>query len=291
MRQRWYQASRTRASTGNPGLKHLLAVLIACSGLAASTRALAWGAEGHRLIAQLAEKQLSAAARVEIARLLSLESGATLQSVSTWADEVRSPSTAAWHYINFPRGGACDFAGAPLCIEGMCVVAAIERQAAVLDSSASDEVKLKALKYITHFVADVHQPLHAGYADDRGGNSFQVQAFGRGMNLHSVWDSGLIANWPGGSSMLLAAAAAEADAGTDAAAGNAGAAAARGSDGGVGAARWAEESCRIVGSGGFYPDGHKLDGSYTQAWTPVVVHQLAVAGRRLATLLNAALAK
>lgn len=252
-------------------------------------QALAWGADGHRLIAQLADKRLSPVARAEVERLLSLEPGATLETTSTWADEVRSPSTAAWHYVNFPRGGACDFAAVPLCIDGMCVVSAIERQAAMLASGASDEVKLKALKYVVHFVADVHQPLHAGYADDRGGNSYQVQAFGRGVNLHSVWDSGLIANWPGGGSVLLAAA--EADAGTDAVVGNAAAAAARGPDSGVGAARWAEESCRIVGSGGFYPDGHKLDGSYTQAWAPVVVHQLSVAGRRLAALLNAALAK
>ena len=51
-----------------------------------------------------------------------------------------------------------------------------------------------ALKYVVHFVADVHQPLHAGYAEDRGGNTYQVQAFGRGTNLHALWDTGLIQN-------------------------------------------------------------------------------------------------
>jgi hypothetical protein len=63
-----------------------------------------------------------------------------------------------------------------------------------LASSASDREAPDALKYVVHLVADVHQPLHAGYADDRGGNTYQVQALGRGTNLHALWDSGLIEN-------------------------------------------------------------------------------------------------
>ena len=271
--------SRTGPSRGS-----LLAAIALVAAAVAPQQALAWGADGHRIVAQLADKQLSPNARAEVERLLSLEPGATLETVSTWADEVRSPSTAAWHYVNFPRGGACDFAAVPLCIDGMCVVSAIERQAAVLASGASDEVKLKALKYITHFVADVHQPLHAGYAEDRGGNRFQVQAFGRGTNLHAVWDSALIANWPGGRSALLAAAAAAAEAGAGSAVEKGGG----GAGGRVGAARWAEESCRIVSSGGFYPAGHKLDAEYAQRWAPALAHQLASSGRRLADLLSSA---
>ncbi|MBE0548114.1 MAG: S1/P1 nuclease [Rubrivivax sp.] len=235
-----------------------------------SMQAYAWGAEGHRLVATIAERQLSPAAKSAVAQLLALEPGATLESISTWADEVRSPATAAWHYVNFPRGGPCQYDAAPICIEGFCVVVAIERQAAVLASNAPDDVRLRALKYVVHLVADVHQPLHGGYADDRGGNSVQLQAFGRGTNLHALWDSGLIANWPGGVSALLAAVEADRPM-TDMA---------------VAPATWAEESCRAVGTEGFYPASHKLDAEYAQRWSQTLVRQLAAAGSRLALVLN-----
>ena len=65
--------------------------------------ALAWGAQGHQTIAAMAAAQLSAEAKLEVDRLLALEPGATMASLSTWADERRSPTTAPWHYVNFPR--------------------------------------------------------------------------------------------------------------------------------------------------------------------------------------------
>lgn len=166
-------------------------VLLAVAA-ASPLQAVGWGAEGHRLIAELAQTRLTAVAQAEVDRLLALEPGATLISVATWADEVRSPATAAWHYVNLPRDAACRFTADQSCINGQCVVGAIERQINLLASKQSDEVRLQALKYVTHLVADVHQPLHAGFADDRGGNDYQVQDFGRGSNLHAVWDSGLI---------------------------------------------------------------------------------------------------
>jgi hypothetical protein len=139
-------------------------------------------------------------------------------------------------------------------------------------SSAPDAQRLKALKYLVHFVADVHQPLHAAYADDRGGNLYQVQGFGRGTNLHAVWDVGLIEQWPGGLSALTSAVASVA-------------LALEASE----PPSWAEESCRIVAADGFYPYGHKIDGAYVQGMTPVVKDRLAAAGRRLARLLNESL--
>ena len=227
------------------------------------------------MVARLALAQLSPAADTEVARLLALEPGATLESVSTWADETRAAGTAPWHYVNFPHGGVCSYDAASLCAGGHCVVGAIERQVAVLASASPDEERLRALKYVVHFVGDVHQPLHAGYADDKGGNSYQLQAFGRGTNLHSLWDSGLIKNWPGGPAALFDAAAA--DKSSKSAAG--------------GPVSWAEESCRIVGQDGFYPETHKLEPDYPQRWAPTLVHQLAEAGNRLATVLNGALGK
>jgi hypothetical protein len=245
----------------------VLALAAACLSLV-SQAALAWGADGHRLVATVAEGMLTPTARSEINRLLALEPGATLASISTWADEVRNPATAAWHYVNFPREGSCTYNAEQLCPGGACVVSAIERQAAVLGSAEPDVDRLRALKYVVHFVGDIHQPLHAGYADDRGGNSYQLQAFGRGSNLHSVWDSGLIRNWPGGLPALQAAVEADSAAGGGTAQG------------------WAEISCRIVATAGFYPPTHQLEADYPDKWNGSVVHQLSLASRRLAETLN-----
>ena len=241
----------------------------------ASPNAVAWGGDGHRLIADVADKQLSVPAKTEVDRLLALEPGATLASISTWADETRNPSTAAWHYVNLPRDSDCHYEPDTSCAHGACVVAAIDAQVAVLASNASDEQRLKALKYIVHFVGDVHQPLHAGFADDRGGNSFQLQAFGRGTNLHALWDSALIQQWPGGLPALRAAVDAEK---TDV-------------DSSVAPRLWAEASCRVVNTAGFYPEVHKLPEAYGRQWSPTLVTQLAFAGRRLAALLNQALVR
>jgi len=165
--------------------RFLVAAVLTCAALI-PLNANAWGSEGHRLIAEVAESQLTATARAEVNRLLALEPGSTLGSISTWADEHRSPATAALHYVNFPRGGGCRYEPGQNCVNGACVVGAIERQTAVLASNAPDEARLKALKHVVHFVADVHQPLHAGFADDAGGNTYQLQAFRRGTNLHAL---------------------------------------------------------------------------------------------------------
>ena len=155
--------------------------------------AIAWGSQGHQVIAGLALEQLTPKARAEVDRLLAREPGETLVSISTWADEHKNPVTARWHYVNFPRD-SCTFDAERDCPDGQCLVAAIRRQAAILASSAKDEQRLIALKYLAHLVGDLYQPLHAGYLDDRGGNSYQLQAFKRGSNLHALWDSGLIKN-------------------------------------------------------------------------------------------------
>ena len=203
--------------------------------LLAST-AHAWGTQGHQVIANIAQAQFTAKTKAEIDKLLALEPGETLASISTWADEHRNPTTGAWHYINFPKN-TCSYDAARDCPDGNCVVTAIDRQLAVLASEAPADKRLIALKYVVHFVADIHQPLHAGYAEDRGGNSYQLQAFMRGSNLHALWDVGLIKNLDLSNEALTAKLLVK-----PVAAGT------------FNAASVAEESCRIVGTPGFYPD-------------------------------------
>lgn len=253
-------------------LRRASVAILCATVISVPTLARAWGAEGHRIIARLAEVQLTPAAKSEVDRLLSIEPGADLASISTWADETRSPSAAAWHYVNLPRDADCQYDAARDCPDGKCVVGAIERQRKVLMSSAPDAQRLKALKYLVHLVADIHQPLHAAYADDKGGNLYQVQAFGRGTNLHAIWDVALIEQWPGGPLALSSAVAAVAPASVPS-----------------GPTQWAEESCRTVAADGFYPAGHKIGIAYARDMAPVLKERLAAAGRRLAQLLNESL--
>jgi len=245
----------------------LLAVALAS---VVATSAMAWGGHGHRIVATIAASQLTPKARAEVDRMLAVEVGATLATISTWADETRNRTTASWHYVNFPRD-SCTYSAQRDCPDGNCVVEAINKQLAILASNEPDDKRLNALKYVVHFVADIHQPLHAGYADDRGGNTYQIQAFGRGTNLHALWDSGLIEN----AGLDAAAAANWLKARTD-------------QVGQPSAAQMAEESCRIVGMPGFYAD-RKVGQDYVERFTPVTERQLRVAGARLAWVLNEAL--
>lgn len=237
------------------------------------TSAFAWGSDAHRLIAQVALERLSPAARIEVDRLLSLEDGATLASLSVWADQHRSPATAAWHYVNLPKG-ECHYVESRDCPDGKCVVAAIERQAERLRTVASDEARLLALKYVVHLVADVHQPLHAGRAIDKGGNKFQVHAFGHGTNLHALWDSDLIEARPGGPvALMLSLQNAKEPRRT------------------VKPEDWAEESCSVVESEGFYPATRSVGALYALRWDATLRQRLSDAAYRLAWVLNVALVR
>lgn len=238
-----------------------------------SAAAQAWGADAHRLVAQLAQTQLTPAARTEVDRLLAFEAGGTLVSIATWADEVRGRSTAKWHYVDLP-GEDCSYVRLRDCADGACVIAAIEAQTSILKSSQSDVVRLRALKFVVHLVADVHQPLHASSHGDKGGGRFQVRAFGRGTNLHALWDSSMVLHRPGGLAKLavdaqLSPSSASADDSRPAA--------------------WAQESCRIANSPGFYPGERLIDQAYVDQWDATLALRLGLAARRLSGLLNASL--
>jgi hypothetical protein len=237
----------------------------------AAADAFAWGRTGHRTIALAAEAELTPAARTGIARLLALEPGATLASISTWADEQRDRDTARWHFVNFPEA-TCAYVPARDCPGGACVVGAGQKQIGILQSAVGDAEKLAALKYVVHFVADVHQPLHAGRARDKGGNTVQLQAFGRGTNLHALWDTGLVEHLGLDEAALAAklltlpkppASAAPARMLVEA----------------------AEESCAIANLPGFYPP-RTVGENYVEWAAPHVMNRLRAAGSRLAELLN-----
>lgn len=151
-----------------------------------------------------------------------------------------------------------------------CLVEALKRQEAILGNRlASPEDRELALKYVVHLIGDSHQPLHAGYGDDKGGNTYQVRWDGRGSNLHHVWDTGMIQTF--GLDTRALAKQVETDA----------------ADVGTGGdvVEWVNESAALVASPGFYPP-RKVPVSYVETWRPVVEKRLMQAGLRLAATLN-----
>lgn len=153
---------------------------------------LAWGRVAHRACSKLAESRLSPQARVLVRELL--EPGESLADASTWADENSReiPGSAAWHYVNVPVSH--DHYSPRDCRPSGCVVSKIaEFRAVLLDPRASRAKRRTALRFLVHFIEDVHQPLHVADRDDRGGNALQLR-FGRydATNLHQLWDTGLL---------------------------------------------------------------------------------------------------
>ena len=245
--------------------------------------AWAWGPLGHRLVARLAEPQLTPAASAEVRRLLATEQVHSLADVANWADDLRKRDpvlgrrSAKWHYVNLD-GDDCRFIAARDCPGGDCVVEALRGQAAILaDRSRSDAERLQALKFVVHFTGDIHQPLHAGYARDRGGNDVQLNHRGKGSNLHALWDGTLLNSRGLGETTYywrlrapgkpLPAHGYSPDA----------------------PAAWAEQSCAIVRQPGFYPPSARIGDDYLMRHRPIAERQLQRAGTRLAAVLNASL--
>jgi hypothetical protein len=252
----------------------LLVSMLLC---AVPATASAWSPSGHRIVAELAEEQIAASTRVQIRHLLGVSGTTSLADVSNWADDIRDdPShreyrraTARLHFVNF-TDSRCHFDLPKACPNGQCAVAAIQRYAAILgDSSKSDIERAKALRFLVHIVADIHQPLHAGYRTDRGGNNYQVRVDGKGSNLHKVWDSKILGSrrlgWKKYAIRLQRQPIDDND------------------DNPI---DWAEQSCRITRDDGVYPPGHTIDKAYRERMLPVAERRIRLAGKRLARLLD-----
>jgi len=154
--------------------------------------ALAWGKTGHRVVAAIADTQLSGLARAQIAQILG--PGESLADVANWSDEMRSDptpfwqkTTPPWHYVTV-NGFTYDHAPP----EGDALAALAHFRETLHDPEASLADKQLALRFVVHLVGDLHQPLHVGKCCDRGGNEVKVTWFGKATNLHSVWDSALV---------------------------------------------------------------------------------------------------
>lgn len=172
---------------------HLTFALIALVGFS-TTESFAndfWGPTGHRVVGEIATDYLKSSTKRKIKKLLD---GQSLAYVSTFADEIKSDSRykkfETWHYINIPLDA--DY-NAEKRNENGDLVSAIEYCISIItNSESSKDDQAFYLKLLVHFIGDLHQPMHVGLEEDKGGNDFKVYWFRKDSNLHRVWDSDMI---------------------------------------------------------------------------------------------------
>jgi hypothetical protein len=235
----------------------------------------AWGPEGHRLVARMAQEMLTpeAAERVQA----TLGPGETIAAMASWADQVRNArkETEPWHFIDIP----IDSAGLNMqrdCPPEGCVLSKIlEFRKQWRDPAVAGAQRREALLFLVHFVGDMHQPLHCANDHDRGGNDVAVEFGGKRMNLHRLWDSALLDHLPPEDQLFVTL--------TNAITAEEKAEWSRGS-----VEDWAGESfeaARHVVYGSL-PATRHVDAMYEHDADPVVERQLEKAAARLAAILN-----
>ena len=200
-----------RAILRNAGV--ILVAALTIAWFAAPTPSYAWGEGGHRIVAFIAYGRLSPRAKAVANKLLQIplpplditRASTDFVSASVWADEVRGnppyEETGPWHYVDNPFGITPETplpAGLP---EAANIITALKREIVVLRNPAAKQTeRATALRFLIHFVGDIHQPLHCATrispltpTGDRGGNGYRIHVEGQDKieNLHAYWDSGL----------------------------------------------------------------------------------------------------
>lgn len=165
----------------------VLLLLITCC----SFQAVAFGERGHQLICSMAYKLMQPATKQQVEKLIAASPYDSFDASCSWADGVRSQPELSWssplHYVNMERGDQT--VTMEHCPEYGCILSAIDDMQQRLKKHSED---WQALLFLSHFVADLHQPLHVSFEDDLGGNRTAVYFFGLPNNLHGVWDFALL---------------------------------------------------------------------------------------------------
>jgi hypothetical protein len=262
-------------------MKRTLIAVLAAS-LVFSQFAAAWGLEGHQIIAKVAENHLDETTKIMVQSLIGNNN---LYSTASWADEIRKDrrETGPWHYVDIPLGGSY-VASRDCAPPKSCVVEKISEYVKVLtDKHASREERAEALRFVVHFVGDVHQPFHA-VGNARGGNDIRVRFLDSAQcgpytcELHGVWDTSMILRT--GLRRDDYAARLEDLIKRDHLDGLAGGT----------PEQWANDSARLA-KAAWVPDGANLDEQYFEREITVADRQMALAGLRLAKLLNETVGK
>jgi nuclease S1 len=236
-----------------------------------------WWDLGHRVVARLAELRLTPHTRDAVRDILG---GQDLAQASVWADNIRQYRHDAdrLHYVNIPLPDSV-YLPERHCRGGLCIIAAIEHDREVLaNPAAAPEDRAEALRFLIHFMGDLHQPLHVADNSDRGGNRRIVYLLGDSTNLHAVWDGAMIERVGVSESEYFDELRRQMDS-LDLPALERGT-----------VADWAMEGHRIAVEHAYrLPRGGRIGQAYVQANRPIIDHALIAAGVRLAKVLNDAL--
>jgi hypothetical protein len=256
---------------------------IAATLALSSAELAAWGPEGHRVIGRAAFERLDETARERVLDVLGDpapgEVAAALSEACNWPDGIRDEAGWRWsaplHYVNIPRHSD-HYERERDCPDGLCVTEGVLQFASHLAyGELRGEKGWQALAFVCHLVADLHQPLHAGFRDDRGGNTVEVRYRGEDYNLHRFWDGVLVRERledEDGMVQTLAAA------GTDK----------PGPWNPREVVAWTDASHALARDLA-YPDGPEIDAAFADRCWSVTTAQWERAARRLARVLNAVL--
>ena len=256
-------------------MKNMIKALCLGIALAAfSLDASAWGQKGHDVTCAVAQKHLNRKAAKKVAEVFD---GKSLVYWSNWLDNAsHTPQykyTKTWHYKNIDADET--FENAVQHPDGDVLTAVNSLVESLKSGKLNKEQEAINLRMLIHLVGDMHCPMHMGHKSDLGGNQVQVQYFGRGRNLHGIFDTDII---EGTHKWTYTEWAQEIDTVSKTEA----AAIAKGTP-----AQWAEETygitCLIYAG---TPAGSKLSYDYQSYWTPTIEQQLLRGGLRLADLLN-----
>jgi len=238
-----------------------------------SSQAFAYGFEGHLIAGRLAEDLLCERATTEISALVG---DADLGELGLWADRIRSgdeiPDSSPWHYLNIANGEPlAEFAHPP---EGDVLWAIGHFSARLRDANLSRNERAEALKFLIHFVVDLHQPLHVGLVEDRGGNTISIEFRGETTNLHRFWDTHAIEVIDLSLNAYIQSLRRDLVAGDESVS--------------LDPWDWAEESLRLrPGVYGFRQSQREQSAAYLYFAASITRERLGLAARRLAGTLNA----
>lgn len=153
--------------------------------------AYGFGASAHLIAGNIAERHMCPAA---LDAFSALSPGMNVAEAGLWADKIRSNPAYDYakplHYINIPDGVPLSAARRPVSGDVLSAIATYHGRLG--DASLPADQRREALLFLTHFVVDIHQPLHVGRQEDRGGNSVKVRVNDESTNLHAYWDTGVL---------------------------------------------------------------------------------------------------
>jgi len=255
---------------------------VLCIGLLAAHPAYPWGGKGHEIVGHIAQANLTDKAWKKVKTILRPRTSIanTLARASVWPDKVgrKIRDMNRFHYVSFTTEQTT-YSRNKICPGRNCIVEAIGwYQRVMVSEKAPLNVRRIALRFVVHLVGDIHQPLHAGHRNDRGGTDIYVNYRGAKVKLHRLWDTSMIEAKEQGSSAEIAERLNEGVTPIDRQAWQGGT-----------VSEWAVESLMLARSHAYkLPDTEVITETYVSRALPVIRKRLAQGGIRLGWVLNEA---